>query len=152
MLSKKSAERNSVFPNSFDNTLEVRRSRREPRRNLQSKYSTISHSQTYPSNQTGTKIEDKQPQPETFWESVSGGDALATITSLLVIVGAIQAVLFLGQLKFIREGLVDTKEAVELGRREFNATHRPHLIIRDIVRERENIIYAIVNKGDAEGQ
>ena len=76
--------------------------------------STIPHSQTYPSNQTGTKIEDKQPQPETFWESVSGGDALATITSLLVIVGAIQAVLFLGQLKFIREGLVDTKEAVEL--------------------------------------
>ena len=80
--------------------------------------STIPHSQTYPSNQTGTQIEDKQPQPETFWESVSGGDALATITSLLVIVGAIQAVLFLGQLKFIREGLVeglvDTKEAVEL--------------------------------------
>ena len=112
--------------------------------------STIPHSQTYPSNQTGTQIEDKQPQPETFWESVSGGDALATITSLLVIVGAIQAVLFLGQLKFIREGLVDTKEAVELGRREFNATHRPLLIIRDIVRERENIIYAIVNKGDAE--
>jgi hypothetical protein len=98
--------------------------------------SKIPHSQTYPSNQTGTKIEDK-PQPETFWESVSGGDALATITSLLVIVGAIQAVLFLGQLKFIREGLVDTKEAVELGRREFNATHRPHLIIRDIVREKK---------------
>ena len=69
--------------------------------------STIPHSQTYPSNQTGTQIEDKQPQPETFWESVSGGDALATITSLLVL----------------------------------SAQFRP---------ERENIIYAIVNKGDAE--
>lgn len=57
---------------------------------------------------SNTKVqEDKQ---ETFWEVVSN-DPTAFFTGALVVVGGVQAVLFLWQLDLIRRSLADTQEA-----------------------------------------
>lgn len=40
-------------------------------------------------------------------------------------------------------------ESADVARAEFNATHRPHLIARDISIDGENIVFLLINKGDA---
>ena len=75
--------------------------------------STVPHSQTNPGDQARSTIEAKQPQQEPFWEAVSGGDAVATVTSLLAIVAAIQAVMFIWQLIYMRRGLEKAAAAAD---------------------------------------
>jgi hypothetical protein len=40
-------------------------------------------------------------------------------------------------------------DSAEVARAEFNATHRPHLVIRDVAKDGDNILYLVVNIGDA---
>jgi hypothetical protein len=42
-----------------------------------------------------------------------------------------------------------TQRTICLARAEFNATHRPHLIVRDISVVGDNIVFLLINKGDA---
>lgn len=110
----------------------------------------------------------KEPHPnhheeETSWQWATT-DPIAAFTLLLAIVAGGQALLFVWQLIYMRQGIVDAgiaanaakeaaKAAVELNeisRREFNAAHRPHLIVRDIARDGDNILYLLINKGNAE--
>ena len=42
-----------------------------------------------------------------------------------------------------------TQQSIELARAEFNATHRPHLVVRDISVDGDNVIFLLINKGDA---
>jgi hypothetical protein len=44
-----------------------------------------------------------------------------------------------------------TDAALKLARDEFDASHRPHLVIRDLTREGNAITYLLVNIGDAPG-
>lgn len=44
-----------------------------------------------------------------------------------------------------------TNAALKLARDEFDATHRPHLVIRDLFRRENAITYLLVNIGDAPG-
>jgi hypothetical protein len=90
-------------------------------------------------------------------------DAGGFFTMWLVIIGFGQAGLFIWQLNLMREGVADAKKAadtaseaaktanasVEIARAEFNATHRPHLIVRDVCLDGNNIAYLLINKGDA---
>jgi hypothetical protein len=40
-------------------------------------------------------------------------------------------------------------QSIDLARAEFNSSHRPHLIVRDVCKEGRNITYLLVNKGEA---
>jgi hypothetical protein len=40
-------------------------------------------------------------------------------------------------------------KSIALAREEFNATHRPHIVVRDVVKDGDNILYLLVNKGDS---
>ena len=94
--------------------------------------STVPHSQTKPSDQANATIEAKEPQPETIWESVSGGDAVATVTSLLVVVAAIQAAMFFRQLYYMKEALDDASiatKAAQLSAEAAATANRPWLRI-----------------------
>ncbi len=50
----------------------------------------------------------------------------------LVCVGIGQIILFWVQLRYMRKSLKETQSQVELSRQEFNATHRPKLMVRRI--------------------
>jgi hypothetical protein len=79
------------------------------------------------------------------WESIRHWmmhDAAGFFTFLLVNVGGLQLVMFFFQLRLIGK-------SIDLARDEFNATHRPHLIVRDVCMDGNNIAYLLVNKGDA---
>ena len=60
--------------------------------------------------------------------------AVAAFTLVLAAVGAWQG--------------IQLKRSVDLARNEYDASHRPHLIVRDIFIEGRNIIYLLVNKGE----
>jgi hypothetical protein len=75
-------------------------------------FSTIQYQQYYPSHQATSDIERDKDKRETFWEAATS-DPVAAFTGALVIVGGIQAALFLWQLDLIRKSLADTKEAAD---------------------------------------
>jgi hypothetical protein len=83
-------------------------------------------------------INDHQKQPEGFLDRTFS-DPVNIFTLGLVLVGAVQAGLFLWQLDLIRAGLVDAQDAasaahqsVDLARQQFITTHRPKIIVRFI--------------------
>jgi hypothetical protein len=59
-------------------------------------------------------------------------DAAGFFTAVLVVVGAVQLVFFIWQLRLIRTSLTATQNAVDLARQEFIATHRPRVVVRYI--------------------
>lgn len=44
-----------------------------------------------------------------------------------------------------------TRDSINLARDEFNATHRPRIIMRDPYRDGDKVLYSLVNNGDAPG-
>jgi hypothetical protein len=113
-----------------------------------------------------TATENPHPshhEEETWWQWATT-DPIAAFTLLLAVVAVGQALLFVWQLVYMRRGIDEAgiaanaakdaaKAAVELNEissREFNATHRPHLIMRDVCLDGNDILYLLINKGDAE--
>jgi hypothetical protein len=78
------------------------------------------------------------------WKWGESDPALTFFTFCLVCVGAIQAGLFVYQLRYMRIGLKDTenaanaaRDAVNAQRDEFNATHRPKIRIKHVVLKKD---------------
>ena len=42
-----------------------------------------------------------------------------------------------------------SRQAIDLARDEFTASHRPYLIVRDVCLDGNNVAYLLINKGDA---
>jgi hypothetical protein len=74
------------------------------------------------------------------------GDDSAAITALsTLLIAAFTWTLWLSTRRQWRL----TQRTICLARAEFNATHRPHLIVRDISVVGDNIVFLLINKGDA---
>jgi hypothetical protein len=65
-----------------------------------------------PSKQSATNIGSDRPEGKSFWNRIIN-DPMNMLTLGLLIVGGGQALLFLWQLRLIRAGLADTKEAAD---------------------------------------
>jgi len=127
-------------------------------------YRPNQYAQTANNSSRRQKSDNESPQDITTDVVAYYTKMLALFTGGLVAVGGSQALLFLWQLKIMRESLVDAKKAadtasetakaanasVEVARDEFFSTHRPHLTIRDIVIEGGNFVFLLINKGESE--
>jgi hypothetical protein len=87
-----------------------------------------------------------QNKPEQHWWQ----DAVAIFTLCLVFVGAAQAVLFLVQLRFIRQSLADAKIAAEAAKESADATKASVELARQTA-ERQLRAYVAVDQGILKG-
>ncbi len=86
-------------------------------------FSGMQLSQQGHNNLDVSKILTNQNQQESFWDSVFH-DPVAAFTGALVIVGGVQAGLFLWQLDLIRRSLTDAKEASDAAKISADAATR----------------------------
>jgi hypothetical protein len=70
-------------------------------------------------------------------------------TSRLRAIAADQQTDFLRSIKATESLAEAAHKSAEVARAEFDATHRPHLIIRDVSIDGNNVVLLLINKGDA---
>jgi hypothetical protein len=100
----------------------------------------------YDSSSHPANTENNQArQQRSLWVPQDSTGFFALWTALFTAVLAVSTTLLWSE---SNNASTATERQLELARAEYNSSHRPHLIVRDVFVEGGNIVYLLVNKGE----